>query len=116
MSQANVEQFIQLAAQDTTLQEQLKSSTSMPDFQTRMVDLGKQKGLIFTQDDVASYMQSQAAQTTGRSPNEKLTEEELETVGGGTAVNSLATIHSCIGACLTVQPHPTMAIFNWTVS
>jgi predicted ribosomally synthesized peptide with nif11-like leader len=84
MSQANVEQFIQLAAQDTTLQEQLKSSTSMPDFQTKMVDLGKQKGLSFAQEDVASYMQSQAAQTTGRSPGEKLTEEELETVGGGT--------------------------------
>ncbi|MGG6264546.1 Nif11-like leader peptide family natural product precursor [Leptolyngbya sp. AN03gr2] len=83
MSQANVEQFIQLAAKDTALQEQLKSSTSMQDFQTKMVELGKQKGHTFVQEDVASYMQAQAAQTTGRSPSEKLTEEELETVGGG---------------------------------
>jgi len=84
MSQANVGQFIQLAAQDAALQEQLKSSTSMQDFQTKVVNLGKQKGCIFVEEDVASYMQAQVAQTTGRSPSEKLTEEELETVGGGT--------------------------------
>jgi predicted ribosomally synthesized peptide with nif11-like leader len=83
MSLSNIEQFIQLAVQDTALQNQLKSATSMQDFQTKMVDLGKQKGCIFAPEDVASYMQTQAAQTTGRSPDEKLTEEELETVAGG---------------------------------
>jgi predicted ribosomally synthesized peptide with nif11-like leader len=83
MSLSNIEQFIQLAAQDAALQEQLKSATSMQDFQTQMVDLGKQKGCIFAPEDVASYMQTQATQTTGRSPGEKLTEEELETVAGG---------------------------------
>lgn len=92
MSQASVEQFIQLTAQDAALQEQLKSAASMQDFQTKMVDLGKQKGLSFAQDDVASYMQAQAAQTTGRSPSEKLTEEELETVGGGSTPLCLLTI------------------------
>jgi predicted ribosomally synthesized peptide with nif11-like leader len=109
MSQANVEQFIQLTAQDTTLQEQLKSATSLEDFQTRMVDLGKQKGLIFTQEDVASYVQAQAAQAIGRSPDEKLTEAELETVGGGTAT-PFGVTHSCAGICTTVMP-PT---YVWT--
>ncbi|MBE9193154.1 Nif11-like leader peptide family natural product precursor [Gloeocapsopsis crepidinum LEGE 06123] len=83
MSQANVEQFIQQVAQDAALQEQLKSTTATEDFQTKMVDLGKQKGLSFAENDVASYMKTQATQTIGRSPNEKLTEEELETVAGG---------------------------------
>jgi Nif11 domain len=92
MSQANVEQFIQVAAKDAALQEQLKSSTSMQDFQTKMVDLGKQKGCIFVQSDVASYMQAQAAKETGRSPSEKLTENELETVGGGTTWPCVMTI------------------------
>ncbi|MBD2215349.1 Nif11-like leader peptide family natural product precursor [Nostoc linckia FACHB-104] len=92
MSQTNVEQFIQLAAKDTALQEQLKSSTSIQDFQTKVVELGKQKGLSFAQDDVASYMQAQVAQTTGRSPSEKLTEEELETVGGGSTPMCIITV------------------------
>jgi Nif11 domain len=95
MSQTNVEQFVQLAAQDTVIQEQLKSSTSIQDFQGKMVDLGKQKGLSFAQDDVASYMQAKVAQTTGRNPSEKLTEEELETVGGGTTP-------VCIAATITI--------------
>lgn len=106
MSQANVEQFIQVAAKDAALQEQLKSSTSMQDFQTKMVDLGKQKGCIFVQSDVASYMQSQAAQATGRSPSEKLTEEELETVGGGTTPACLIFTAATVNA--------TVATFKWT--
>lgn len=105
MSQTNVEQFIQLAAKDTALQEQLKSSASMQDFQTKMVDLGKQKGCIFVQSDVASYMQSQAANTTGRSPSEKLTEEELETVGGGTTPG-----------CIIGLGNLTFSIYKWTKS
>ena len=105
MSQANVEQFIQQAAQDTALQEQLKSSTSMQDFQTKMVDLGEQKGCVFAQSDVASYMQAQAAKTTGRSPSEKLTEEELETVGGGTTP-----------ACIIGLGNLTFGIYKWTHS
>jgi predicted ribosomally synthesized peptide with nif11-like leader len=92
MSQTNIEQFIQQVAKDTSLQEQLKSSASMQDFQTKMVDLGKQKGCIFVQSDVASYIQAQAAKATGRSPSEKLTEEELETVGGGTTPFCLITL------------------------
>jgi predicted ribosomally synthesized peptide with nif11-like leader len=108
MSQTNVGQFIQLAAQDAALQEQLKSSTSMQDFQTKMVELGKQKGYIFDQEDVSSYMQAQAAQTTGRSPNEKLTEEELETVGGGTTPACLIFTAATVNA--------GTAVFKWTVS
>jgi predicted ribosomally synthesized peptide with nif11-like leader len=84
MSQANIEKFVQLAAQDSALQEQLKSATSTQVLQTKMVELGQQKGFAFAESDVATYMQSQVAKKTGRSPNEKLTEEELETVGGGT--------------------------------
>jgi hypothetical protein len=105
MSQANVEQFVQLAAKDTDLQEQLKSSTSMQDFQTKMVDLGKQKGCIFVQEDVASFMQAQAAQTNGRSPGEKLTEEELETVGGGTTPG-----------CLIGLGNLAFGVYKWTKS
>jgi predicted ribosomally synthesized peptide with nif11-like leader len=108
MSLSNVEQFIQQAAQDAALQEQLKASTSMQDFQTKMVDLGKQKGLSFAQDEVASYMQAQATKTTGRSPSEKLTEEELETVGGGTTPACLIFGGAVING--------GTAIFNWTVS
>jgi predicted ribosomally synthesized peptide with nif11-like leader len=108
MSQSNVEQFIQLAAKDANLQEQLKSSTSMQNFQTKMVELGKQKGLSFAQDDVASYMQAQAAKTTGRSPSEKLTEEELETVGGGTTPACLVFTAATVNA--------GTAVFKWTVS
>jgi hypothetical protein len=108
MSQANVEQFIQLAAKDANLQEQLKSSNSMQNFQTKMVELGKQKGCVFAQDDVASYMQSQAAKTTGRSPSEKLTEEELETVGGGTTPACFIFTAATVNA--------GTAVFNWTVS
>jgi predicted ribosomally synthesized peptide with nif11-like leader len=92
MSQANVEKFVQQAAQDSVLQEQLKSAPSAPAFQSKMVELGKQKGYVFGESDVASYMQSQVAKQTGRSPNEKLTEEELETVGGGTTPICLITI------------------------
>lgn len=95
MAQANIEQFVQLVAQDVALQEQLKSSTSMQDFQTRMVDLGKQKGLIFSEEDVATYTKSQVAQITGRNPDEKLTEAELETVAGGTTP-------VCITATITI--------------
>ena len=105
MSQANVEQFIQLAAQDAALQEQLKSSNSMQDFQTKMVDLGKQKDCIFASEDVASYMQAQAAKTTGRSPSEKLTEEELETVGGGSTP-----------LCVIGVARGTFEIYKWTKS
>jgi predicted DsbA family dithiol-disulfide isomerase len=108
MSLSNVEQFIQQAAQDKDLQEQLKSSSSMQDFQTKMVDLGKQKGLSFAQDAVASYMQAQAAKTTGRSPDEKLTEEELETVGGGTTPACFIFTAATVNA--------GTAVFNWTVS
>jgi predicted ribosomally synthesized peptide with nif11-like leader len=108
MSQANVEQFIQLAAKDANLQEQLKSSNSMQNFQTKMVELGKQKGCVFAQDDVASYMQAQAAKTTGRSPSEKLTEEELETVGGGTTPACFIFTAATVNA--------GTAVFNWTVS
>ena len=108
MSQANVEQFIQIAAKDATLQEQLKSSTSMQDFQTKMVDLGKQKDCIFAPEDVASYMQAQAAQTTGRSPSEKLTEEELETVGGGTTPACFIFTAATVNA--------GTELFKWTVS
>jgi predicted ribosomally synthesized peptide with nif11-like leader len=104
MSQANVEQFIQLTAQDTSLQEQLKSATSFEDFKIKMVDLGKQKGLSFAQDEVASYIQTQADQTTGRSPDEKLTEAELETVGGGLTP-------AAFGAA-----NLTFAIYRWTKS
>jgi Nif11 domain len=85
MSQANIEKFILQATQDSALQEQLKSSNSMNAFKTNMVELGKQNGCIFGESDVASYMQSQVAKQTGRNPNEQLTEEELETVGGGTS-------------------------------
>lgn len=107
MSQANVEQFIQLAAQDAALQEQLKSSTSMQDFQTKMVDLGKQKGLIFGEEDVALYTQAQVAQTTGRSPSEKLTEEELETVAGGATPTLIIRITPRITiTTVTVAPPP----------
>jgi predicted ribosomally synthesized peptide with nif11-like leader len=105
MPQATVEQFVQLAAKDTALQEQLKSSTSMQDFQAKMVDLGKQKGLSFAQDDVASYMQSQAAKTTGRSPSEKLTEEELETVGGGSTPGCVIGIGNLV-----------FTVYKWTNS
>lgn len=100
MSQANIEKFVQQAAQDSALQEQLKSVPSMPAFQSKMVELGKQKGCIFGESDVASYVNSKVAQKTGRSPDEKLTEEELESVGGGiTPTVFTTTVIVSIAAC-----------------
>jgi predicted ribosomally synthesized peptide with nif11-like leader len=92
MSQANIEKFVQQVAQDSALQEQLKPATSLLAFQSKMVELGKQKGCIFGESDVASYVHSKVAQKTGRNPDEKLTEEELESVGGGTTPIMITTI------------------------
>lgn len=95
MSQANIEKFVQQAAQDSALQEQLKSATSTPALKTKMVELGKQKGFVFAENDVENYIQAQAAKKTGRSPNEKLTEKELEEVGGGITPTIILSIAVC---------------------
>lgn len=51
-TQLNLEQFMYLILQETSIQEQLKSTTDVEKFLQIVVQIGRERGYVFTEEDV----------------------------------------------------------------
>lgn len=80
----NLEQFLQMAAQDPELQKKLKAASDRDAYVRSVVKLGKEKGYEFTSDRVETVLDN-AVREAGSNEESvvRLSEAELMSVAGG---------------------------------
>ncbi|GAB3450992.1 Nif11-like leader peptide family RiPP precursor [Massilia solisilvae] len=79
MSIQNIEAFYKHALRNPALVNSLMGARDMPTFQRNVVELGRNAGFEFDEDEAHEWIQQKlATQATG-----ELTDDELETVSGG---------------------------------
>jgi predicted ribosomally synthesized peptide with nif11-like leader len=75
MSSEDVKKFHEMVAGDPALQSTLQSTGSVESFKKTAVEIGREKGLSFSEDEVQSHIESNM---TG-----ELSEDDLKSVAGG---------------------------------
>jgi hypothetical protein len=95
--QENLDQFLQMAAQDLELQEKLKAASDRDAYISLVVELGKEKG--FTSDLVEATLETAEKEAEENDePVKRLSEQELFAVAGG-----LSTRNNCVFTARTCQ-------------
>ena len=82
--QKNLEQFLQMAAQDLELQEKLKAASDRNAYISSVVKLGKEKGYSFTSDSVEAALNTSEKEAAENDDSvSQLSDRELASVAGG---------------------------------
>lgn len=101
--QENLEQFLQMAAQDLELQEKLKAASDRDAYVSLVVELGKEKGYNFTSDRVEAALDTSAKKVAENDELVmQLSEQELVSVAGGAQPGTAAVTLGC--GLITLNP------------
>ena len=83
-----LEKFLKLVKQDTTLQERLREVPDEEAGVKLLLELGSEKGYSFTEADFRNFWARVQGEMKQAMKLLKLSEEELESVAGGSPVGS----------------------------
>ncbi|MEM1371795.1 MAG: Nif11 family protein [Pseudomonadota bacterium] len=93
MARANVERFCEILESDEGLRNRLfEASESQEHFVERAVEMAGEHGIVFTKEDVISFIEEQ----TSTKPDGELSDMQLEEVAGGKKHKSAADIDSSL--------------------
>jgi predicted ribosomally synthesized peptide with nif11-like leader len=82
--QENLDQFLQMVAQDLELQEKLKDTFDRDAYISSVVKLGNEKGYSFSNNEVVAALEAAVQEANGNDVSvSRLSEHELEAVAGG---------------------------------
>ncbi|NJO95059.1 MAG: Nif11 family protein [Pleurocapsa sp. CRU_1_2] len=85
--QKNLEQFLQMAAQDLELQSKLKAASDRNAYIISVVELGKEKGYSFTSDSVEAALNTAEKEAAENDKSVfKLSDRELASVAGASNI------------------------------